>query len=151
MLHGCVQVNATGVMPVIFSSSLLALPSALARYLNSAELEAAARAVSPAGPLYLPVGHMCPPLTWAHAGSILEGWNGGTDGRADGTMDRRSRVHSVFREAGGLARSVLGFRVLGRWTPTGWFCDSLGGALHPATGGRPPPACCALCACHALG
>lgn len=48
------QVNATGVMPVIFSSSLLALPASLARYTNSPALEGAAQALSPAGSLYLP-------------------------------------------------------------------------------------------------
>lgn len=49
------KVNATGVMPVIFSSSLLALPSALARYTNSPAVEGAAAQLSPGGPLYLPV------------------------------------------------------------------------------------------------
>jgi len=49
------KVNATGVMPVIFSSSLLALPSAVARYANSPGVEKAAAALSPGGPLYLPV------------------------------------------------------------------------------------------------
>ncbi|KAL4427972.1 hypothetical protein ABPG75_002061 [Micractinium tetrahymenae] len=48
------KVNATGVMPVIFSSSLLALPASLARYTNSAALEGAAQALSPSGALYLP-------------------------------------------------------------------------------------------------
>ncbi len=48
------QVNATGVMPVIFSSSLLALPSAVARFANQPAFESAARALSPSGPLYLP-------------------------------------------------------------------------------------------------
>ncbi len=49
------QVNATGVMPVIFASSLLALPSALARYASLPVLEAAAVELSPGGRLYLPV------------------------------------------------------------------------------------------------
>ena len=50
------QVNATGVMPVIFSSSLLALPTALERYLgNIPGLQQGARALAPNGPLYLPV------------------------------------------------------------------------------------------------
>eukprot|EP00887_Chlorella_sp_A99_P001898 scaffold18.g1898.t1 len=48
------KVNATGVMPVIFASSLLALPSAVARYANVPALESAAAALSPSGPLYLP-------------------------------------------------------------------------------------------------
>lgn len=48
------KVNATGVMPVIFASSLLALPSALARYTSSPVLEGAARALTPGGSLYLP-------------------------------------------------------------------------------------------------
>ncbi|PSC69780.1 pre translocase secY subunit [Micractinium conductrix] len=48
------KVNATGVMPVIFASSLLALPASLARYANAPALESAATALSPAGALYLP-------------------------------------------------------------------------------------------------
>jgi protein transport protein SEC61 subunit alpha len=48
------KVNATGVMPVIFSSSLLALPSALARYLHVPVADKAAAALSPGGSLYLP-------------------------------------------------------------------------------------------------
>lgn len=48
------KVNATGVMPVIFSSSLLALPTALARYANWKPVEAVAAALNPSGPLYLP-------------------------------------------------------------------------------------------------
>jgi preprotein translocase subunit SecY len=47
------KVNATGVMPVIFASTLLSLPAGLARYAPS--LEGVAKAVGPAGPLYLPV------------------------------------------------------------------------------------------------
>ena len=43
-------------MPVIFSSSLLALPTALARYANYKPVEAVAAALNPSGPLYLPVG-----------------------------------------------------------------------------------------------
>ena len=42
-------------MPVIFSSSLLALPTALARYANAKPVEAVAAALNPSGPLYLPV------------------------------------------------------------------------------------------------
>jgi protein transport protein SEC61 subunit alpha len=43
-------------MPVIFASSLLAAPSAVARYAGGAggALEAAARALAPGGPAYLP-------------------------------------------------------------------------------------------------
>jgi protein transport protein SEC61 subunit alpha len=48
------KVNATGVMPVIFSSSLLAVPTALARYAHSPAVEKAAAALSPGGSLYLP-------------------------------------------------------------------------------------------------
>ena len=47
--------NATGVMPVIFASSLLALPTALARYAKIPALESAATQLSPTGALYLPV------------------------------------------------------------------------------------------------
>ncbi len=56
MALALLQVNATGVMPVIFSSSLLALPTALERYLgNIPGLQQGARALAPNGPLYLPV------------------------------------------------------------------------------------------------
>lgn len=48
------QVNATGVMPIIFASSLLSLPSSLARYANVPALESAAAALSPSGSFYLP-------------------------------------------------------------------------------------------------
>lgn len=47
--------NATGVMPVIFASSLLAAPTALARYFNTPAVTEFAKAVSPAGSFYLPV------------------------------------------------------------------------------------------------
>lgn len=47
------KVNATGVMPVIFSSSLLALPAALARYVPAAE--GVAKGLAPGGAFYLPV------------------------------------------------------------------------------------------------
>jgi hypothetical protein len=49
------QVNATGVMPVIFSSSVLALPGALARFANLPALDSVARALAPNGNAYLPV------------------------------------------------------------------------------------------------
>ena len=55
------QVNATGVMPVIFSSSILALPTAAARYLKFAQLARFAVLLNPTGPLYLPVS----PITHA--------------------------------------------------------------------------------------
>jgi hypothetical protein len=48
-----IQVNATGVMPVIFSSTLMSLPTGLARY--AAWLEPVAAALGPTGLLYLPV------------------------------------------------------------------------------------------------
>mmetsp|Transcript_6373 Transcript_6373/g.17644 ORF Transcript_6373/g.17644 Transcript_6373/m.17644 type:complete len:595 (-) Transcript_6373:64-1848(-) len=48
------KVNATGVMPVIFSSSLLAVPSALARYAHNPAVDKAAAALAPGGGLYLP-------------------------------------------------------------------------------------------------
>ncbi|KAH7616840.1 putative Preprotein translocase subunit SECY, chloroplastic [Nannochloris sp. 'desiccata'] len=48
------KVNATGVMPVIFSSSLLALPSAAARYINTPAMDTAAKALAPGGAFYLP-------------------------------------------------------------------------------------------------
>jgi preprotein translocase subunit SecY len=42
-------------MPLIFASSLLGLPLALARLTDSATLERAAAALGPGGALYLPV------------------------------------------------------------------------------------------------
>jgi hypothetical protein len=42
-------------MPLIFASSLLGLPLALARLTDSAALEGAATALGPGGALYLPV------------------------------------------------------------------------------------------------
>jgi len=48
------KVNATGVMPVIFSTSLLALPASLARFSNNPTIESAAAAFTPSGSLYLP-------------------------------------------------------------------------------------------------
>ncbi|KAK9834079.1 hypothetical protein WJX81_008587 [Elliptochloris bilobata] len=47
------KVNATGVMPVIFSSTLLSLPTGLSRYVPW--LEPVAAALGPTGLLYLPV------------------------------------------------------------------------------------------------
>ncbi len=50
------KVNATGVMPVIFSTSLLAAPVALARFTDNPAIQtAAAQLTNPAGPFYLPV------------------------------------------------------------------------------------------------
>ena len=48
------QVNATGVMPLIFASSLLALPAAVARYTDLAVLDDFAKTIGPGGLLYLP-------------------------------------------------------------------------------------------------
>lgn len=48
------KVNATGVMPVIFASSLLAVPGAVARFSGVEALQPAATALAPGGPLYLP-------------------------------------------------------------------------------------------------
>ncbi|BDA41534.1 Preprotein translocase subunit SECY, chloroplastic [Coccomyxa sp. Obi] len=47
------KVNATGVMPVIFSSTLMSLPTGLARY--APWLEPVAAALGPTGLLYLPI------------------------------------------------------------------------------------------------
>ena len=52
-----VQVNATGVMPVIFSTTLLSLPTGLAKY--ATWLEPVAVALGPTGLLYLPVRCSC--------------------------------------------------------------------------------------------
>ena len=48
------KVNATGVMPVIFSSSILAVPSGVARMGGMEWLIPTAQAIAPGGPLYLP-------------------------------------------------------------------------------------------------
>lgn len=48
------KVNATGVMPLIFASSLLALPTSLARFTDSAALDGVAKEIGPGGALYLP-------------------------------------------------------------------------------------------------
>ncbi|KAM0942798.1 putative SecY/SEC61-alpha family, SecY domain superfamily protein [Dioscorea sansibarensis] len=49
-----VQVNSSGVMPIIFSTSSLALPGTLARFTGIAALKKAAFALNPGGALYLP-------------------------------------------------------------------------------------------------
>jgi preprotein translocase SecY subunit len=49
------KVNAAGVMPVIFSSSLLAVPSTLLRFTNLEGLSGVAQALGPGGKLYLPL------------------------------------------------------------------------------------------------
>lgn len=43
------QVNSTGVMPIIFSTSSLALPGTLARFTGLAALKKAAVALGPGG------------------------------------------------------------------------------------------------------
>ncbi|KAG2501670.1 hypothetical protein HYH03_000173 [Edaphochlamys debaryana] len=48
------KVNATGVMPLIFASSILALPAALARYTDSSALDEFSRLVGPGGAAYVP-------------------------------------------------------------------------------------------------
>lgn len=58
-------------MPVIFSSSLLALPTALARYANAKPVEAVAAALNPSGPLYLPVRLLFTGLSKTHAVIVL--------------------------------------------------------------------------------
>eukprot|EP00850_Spirogloea_muscicola_P001462 SM000005S17259 [mRNA] locus=s5:992504:995617:- [translate_table: standard] len=48
------KVNSTGVMPIIFSTSLLAAPVSLARFTGAGFLKSAAVALYPGGLLYLP-------------------------------------------------------------------------------------------------
>ncbi|RWR75372.1 preprotein translocase subunit SCY1, chloroplastic isoform X1 [Cinnamomum micranthum f. kanehirae] len=48
------KVNSSGVMPIIFSTSSLALPGTLARFTGLAALKKAAVALNPGGALYLP-------------------------------------------------------------------------------------------------
>lgn len=67
------QVNATGVMPVIFASSLLAAPQALVRFINTAPMIDFARAVAPSGPLYLPVRVTSYPILSDHKVSLWTG------------------------------------------------------------------------------
>ena len=49
------QINPSGVMPVIFASSLLALPAQLAKFTDSASVDAVAKLLYPDGALYVPV------------------------------------------------------------------------------------------------
>ena len=49
------KVNSAGVMPIIFASSLMALPATLSRFVGSEGLSNAAAAFSNGGPLYLPL------------------------------------------------------------------------------------------------
>ncbi|XP_038711114.1 preprotein translocase subunit SCY1, chloroplastic [Tripterygium wilfordii] len=48
------KVNSSGVMPIIFSTSSLALPGTLARFTGIAALKKAAVSLNPGGPFYLP-------------------------------------------------------------------------------------------------
>ncbi|GBG76790.1 hypothetical protein CBR_g23006 [Chara braunii] len=48
------KVNSSGVMPVIFSSSLLAAPATIARFSGVGFLRSLAIALNPTGPIYLP-------------------------------------------------------------------------------------------------
>ncbi|TQE13960.1 hypothetical protein C1H46_000382 [Malus baccata] len=48
------QVNSSGVMPIIFSTSSLALPGTIARFTGLAALKNAAVALNPGGSFYLP-------------------------------------------------------------------------------------------------
>ncbi|XP_072970876.1 preprotein translocase subunit SCY1, chloroplastic [Typha angustifolia] len=48
------KVNSSGVMPIIFSTSSMALPGTLARFTGVAALKSAAVALNPGGALYLP-------------------------------------------------------------------------------------------------
>ncbi|XP_020265829.1 preprotein translocase subunit SCY1, chloroplastic isoform X2 [Asparagus officinalis] len=52
------KVNSSGVMPIIFSTSSLALPGTLARFTGLAALKNAAVALNPGGALYLPTNIM---------------------------------------------------------------------------------------------
>ena len=49
------KVNSAGVMPVIFSSSLLTVPSALLRFTNIQGIGSVAQALGPGGKFYLPL------------------------------------------------------------------------------------------------
>jgi len=52
------KVNGSGVMPIIFSTSSLALPGTLARFTGLTALKQAAVALNPGGALYLPTNIM---------------------------------------------------------------------------------------------
>lgn len=47
--HSTMQVNSSGVMPIIFSTSTLALPGTLARFTGLSVLKKAAVALNPGG------------------------------------------------------------------------------------------------------
>jgi len=49
------KVNSSGVMPIIFATSLLALPATVARFVDNGAVAAFARSVSPDGAAYLPL------------------------------------------------------------------------------------------------
>ena len=49
------KVNSAGVMPIIFASSLLALPATIARFAPNPVIIGAAKAVNPGGAAYVPV------------------------------------------------------------------------------------------------
>ncbi|KAG6469816.1 hypothetical protein ZIOFF_070747 [Zingiber officinale] len=53
-VHSALTVNSSGVMPIIFSTSSLALPGTLARFTGVTALKKAALALNPGGSLYLP-------------------------------------------------------------------------------------------------
>ena len=78
------KVNATGVMPVIFASTLLALPAGAARY--APWLEGPAAAVGPTGPFYLPVREMR--VGWMGQGN-------GKEGRVGAWCARAARAHTT--------------------------------------------------------
>jgi hypothetical protein len=48
------QVNAAGVMPVIFATTLMSLPSGVARFANVEAMETLAALLYPSSPVYLP-------------------------------------------------------------------------------------------------
>ncbi len=72
-------------MPLIFASSLLALPSALARYTDATALDDVAKAIGPGGLAYVPINvaliaffnyyYTFLQVRWQLAASV--GWLGG--------------------------------------------------------------------------
>ena len=91
------KVNATGVMPLIFASSLLGLPLALARYTDSTALDGVANALGPGGALYLPASvALIAFFNYYYTFLQVEG------GREEGGEEGRRAPHARLRPGGGV-------------------------------------------------
>ena len=93
------QVNASGVMPIIFASSLVALPSTIARFLDNESLTNLAQAIAPGGQVSTP--HPCHAIPLAP----LRAPNGHSWLRIMKSSAKRDRagalsIHTPFQELG---------------------------------------------------